>query len=284
MGADHECIRTGCAGARRSQYSSYRASQQANNLQAARPGRGNVATWAGAATVPSTSIPYVNVKPCTIKVIGVGGGGGNAVRRMVDVGVPGIDFMIMNTDTQALAQAPPGVAVLPLGLQLTHGLGAGGRPDIGERAAEESLTEIHDAVKGANMVFVTCGMGGGTGSGAASVVARCAKKAGCLTVGVVTRPFKFEGGHRTRNADAAIAKLRPHVDAIIVVENEKLASILPPDMPYVHHHLLRYQTRILPLRSHVHKASTSPSSCFRQGTASTPLAPCLQRVRYPPND
>lgn len=169
--------------------------------------------------------------PCVIKVIGVGGGGSNAVLRMVEYGVSGVDFIIMNTDVQALARAPPGVQVLELGEELTGGLGAGGIPAVGREAAEESMAEIDNLVSGADMVFVTAGMGGGTGSGAAEVVAAAAQRNGALTVGVVTRPFSFEGGRRTKQALEAIAKLKPNVDALITVANDKLLEILPDSVP-----------------------------------------------------
>jgi len=166
-----------------------------------------------------------------IKVIGVGGGGSNAVIRMVEYGVRGVEFVIMNTDVQALARAPEGVGVVELGSELTGGLGAGGIPDVGRSAAEESMDAISQVVSGADMVFVTAGMGGGTGSGAAAVVAAAAQRAGALTVGVVTRPFSFEGGRRKRQAAQAIAELKPNVDAIITVANDKLLQILPDSVP-----------------------------------------------------
>lgn len=152
--------------------------------------------------------------PCVIKVIGVGGGGSNAVIRMVEHGVKGVQFGIMNTDVQALQRAPEGVAVVELGRKLTGGLGAGGQPQIGRLAAEESIEEIENLVSGADMVFITAGMGGGTGSGAAEVVAAAAQRAGALSIGVVTKPFGFEGTRRMRQAVESIANLRPNVDGI----------------------------------------------------------------------
>lgn len=169
--------------------------------------------------------------PCVIKVIGVGGGGSNAVIRMVEYGVTGVDFVIMNTDVQALARAPAGVKVIEIGKELTGGLGAGGIPAVGRQAAEETLPDIEDCVRGADMVFVTCGMGGGTGSGAAEIVASAAQRSGALTVGVVTKPFSFEGGRRKRQAMESINALKPNVDALITVANDKLLEILPDSVP-----------------------------------------------------
>lgn len=169
--------------------------------------------------------------PCNIKVIGVGGGGGNAVKRMIDYGVGGVEFIVMNTDTQALVRAPQGIEALTLGTDLTGGLGAGGIPDVGRQAAEESLAEIEKMIAGADMVFVTAGMGGGTGSGAAPVVAAAAQRQGALCVGVVTRPFTFEGGQRRKQAMQSIAALKPCVDALIVIANDKLLDILPEAVP-----------------------------------------------------
>jgi cell division protein FtsZ len=169
--------------------------------------------------------------PCKIKVIGVGGGGSNAVIRMVEYGVQGVDFVIMNTDVQALARAPDTVQTLAIGSSLTGGLGAGGKPAVGQEAAEESLRDIEQVVAGADMIFVTAGMGGGTGSGAAAVVSSAAQRAGALTVGVVTRPFTFEGGQRRRQAAESIALLKPNVDALITIANDKLLQILPESVP-----------------------------------------------------
>lgn len=160
-----------------------------------------------------------------IIVIGVGGGGNNAVNRMIDENITGVDFIAANTDKQALDLSKAPVRI-QLGEKLTKGLGAGARPDIGEGAAEESSEEIAKAIEGADMVFVTCGMGGGTGTGAAPVVARIAKDRGILTVGVVTKPFSFEGGKRMRNALSGIEKLKENVDTLIVIPNEKLREIM----------------------------------------------------------
>ena len=160
----------------------------------------------------------------TIKVIGVGGGGGNAVNRMVSDGLQGVEFIAMNTDQQALAKNHASVKV-QLGSKLTKGRGAGADPEIGQRAAEESKDEIANALKGSQMVFITAGMGGGTGTGAAPVIARIAHDMGILTVGVVTKPFSFEGKRRMEQATAGIERLKEHVDALLVIPNERLRSI-----------------------------------------------------------
>ncbi|MCI9276247.1 cell division protein FtsZ [bacterium D16-50] len=160
-----------------------------------------------------------------IIVVGVGGAGNNAVNRMVDEKISGVDFIGMNTDKQALqlCKAPK---LLQIGEKLTKGLGAGAKPEIGERAAEESSEEISAALKGADMVFVTCGMGGGTGTGAAPMVAKLAKEMGILTVGVVTRPFRFEARTRMINAMGGIEKIKENVDTLIVIPNDKLLEIV----------------------------------------------------------
>ena len=160
----------------------------------------------------------------TIKVIGVGGGGGNAVNRMVSDGLQGVEFIAMNTDQQALAKNHASVKV-QLGSKLTKGRGAGADPEIGQRAAEESKDEIANALKGSQMVFITAGMGGGTGTGAAPVVAEVAHDLGILTVGIVTKPFSFEGKRRMDQATAGIERLKEHVDALLVIPNERLRSI-----------------------------------------------------------
>lgn len=160
-----------------------------------------------------------------IIVIGVGGGGNNAVNRMIDENITGVEFIAANTDKQALDLSKAPVRI-QLGEKLTKGLGAGARPEIGEGAAEESAEEISQAIEGADMVFVTCGMGGGTGTGAAPVVAKIAKDKGILTVGVVTKPFDFEGGKRKMNAASGIDKLKQNVDTLIVIPNQKLLEIL----------------------------------------------------------
>lgn len=160
-----------------------------------------------------------------IIVIGVGGAGNNAVNRMIEESIAGVEFIGINTDKQALqfCKAP---TVLQIGEKLTKGLGAGARPEIGEKAAEESSEELSQAMKGADMVFVTCGMGGGTGTGAAPIVARIAKDMGILTVGVVTKPFRFEAKARMTNALAGIERLKENVDTLIVIPNDKLLEIV----------------------------------------------------------
>ena len=160
----------------------------------------------------------------TIKVIGVGGGGGNAVNRMVSDGLQGVEFIAMNTDQQALAKNHASVKV-QLGSKLTKGRGAGADPEIGQRAAEESKDEIANAHKGSQMVFITAGMGGGTGTGAAPVVAEVAHDLGILTVGIVTKPFSFEGKRKMGLAEQGIANLLMHVDSLIVIPNERLKMI-----------------------------------------------------------
>ena len=160
-----------------------------------------------------------------IIVVGVGGGGNNAVNRMIDEQIAGVEFIAVNTDKQALqlCKAP---TLMQIGEKLTKGLGAGAQPEVGEKAAEESSEEIQAALKGADMVFVTCGMGGGTGTGAAPVIARIAKEQGALTVGVVTKPFRFESKTRMQNATSGIDKLKENVDTIIVIPNDKLLEVV----------------------------------------------------------
>ena len=160
-----------------------------------------------------------------IKVIGVGGGGSNAVNRMINLGLQGVEFIAVNTDAQALLKslAPKR---LQIGDKLTRGLGAGAQPEVGQKAAEESRDDILEALRGADMVFVTAGMGGGTGTGAAPVVAECAREIGALTVAVVTRPFSFEGMKRKRNAESGIATLKQHVDTIITIPNDRLLQVV----------------------------------------------------------
>jgi len=159
-----------------------------------------------------------------IKVIGVGGGGSNAVNRMIDEGIQGVEFIVVNTDSQALMLTKATTRVR-LGEKLTRGLGAGGDPEIGRKAAEESADELYNGLKGSDMVFVTAGMGGGTGTGAAPVVAQVAKESGALTIGVVTRPFTFEGGKRLQSADMGIGKLKEHADTLIAIPNDRLLQI-----------------------------------------------------------
>jgi len=176
-------------------------------------------------------VPEGGISPCNIKVVGVGGGGGNAINRMVAGNVLGVEFWAMNTDTQALAKQPNDVATLNIGMDVTRGLGAGGMPEIGKKAAEESRNDIAQAVQGSDLVFVTAGMGGGTGSGAAPIVAEVAKEMGALTVGVVTKPFSFEGRRRMMQAQQAITQLQEQVDTLIVVSNDKLLQIIPENTP-----------------------------------------------------
>ncbi len=160
-----------------------------------------------------------------IKVIGVGGGGCNAVNRMIDEGLQGIEFITVNTDGQALLLSRADTRVR-IGEKVTRGLGAGGNPEMGRKAAEESATELYEVLKGSDMVFVTAGMGGGTGTGAASIVAQIAKEVGALTIGVVTRPFTFEGSRRAQSAEAGIDKLKEHADTLIVIPNDRLLQMV----------------------------------------------------------
>jgi cell division protein FtsZ len=159
-----------------------------------------------------------------IKVIGVGGGGSNAVNRMIDEGIQGVEFITVNTDAQALMLTKSPMRVR-LGDKLTRGLGAGGNPEIGRKAAEESADELYNVLKGSDMVFVTAGMGGGTGTGAAPIVAQIAKESGALTIGVVTRPFTFEGMRRMQAAEVGITQLKEHADTLIAIPNDRLLQI-----------------------------------------------------------
>ncbi|WP_296730433.1 cell division protein FtsZ [Anaerovibrio sp.] len=167
-----------------------------------------------------------------IKVVGVGGGGSNAINCMVNAGVKGVDFIAVNTDAQALSKSLATTRI-QIGEKATRGLGAGARPDVGAKAAEENRDEIMEALKGADMVFIAAGMGGGTGTGASPVVAECAKSQGALTVGVVTRPFSYEGRMRSKRAEAGIAELRQRVDTIITVPNEKVLSIIEKTTSFI---------------------------------------------------
>ncbi len=159
-----------------------------------------------------------------IKVIGVGGGGGNAVNRMINEGLGGVEFISINTDNQALMLAKAKTRVR-IGDKLTRGLGAGGNPEIGRKAAEESSDELYEVLRGADMIFIACGMGGGTGTGASPVVAQIAKELGALTIGVVTRPFSFEGTRRQQSAEQGIEALKSQVDTLIVIPNDRLLQI-----------------------------------------------------------
>ncbi len=167
-----------------------------------------------------------------IKVIGVGGGGSNAVNRMIAAGLRGVDFISVNTDAQALELAKSGTK-LQVGSKLTKGLGSGGNPETGFQAAEESKEEIETVLKGADMVFITAGMGGGTGTGAAPTIAETAKNLNALTVGVVTRPFSFEGRRRMKQAEDGIASLKEKVDTLIVIPNDKLLQVVDKRTPLV---------------------------------------------------
>ena len=161
----------------------------------------------------------------SIKVVGCGGGGNNAVNRMVNAGLRGVDFISVNTDRQALSQTNAQVKI-QIGEKLTKGLGAGAIPEVGRRAAEESREEIASALKGADLVFITAGMGGGTGTGAAPIVAEIARDLGTLTIAVVTKPFNFEGKQRMKNAEAGIAELKQHVDTLVVIPNDRLLQVV----------------------------------------------------------
>ena len=165
-----------------------------------------------------------------IKVIGVGGGGCNAVNRMIESGVQGVEFIVANNDLQVL-NVSKAETKLQIGKSITNGLGAGANPDVGREAALESKKEIEEALSGADMVFVTCGMGGGTGTGAAPIVAEIAQDLGALTVGIVTKPFRFEGKKRMDHAEIGIEELRHHVDTIIVIPNDRLRDIIDRTTP-----------------------------------------------------
>ncbi len=180
------------------------------------------------ASIQSSDNMYAKAKavgPAKIKVVGVGGGGGNAVNRMIKNGLSGVEFWLMNTDLQILNTSTCKNRI-QLGAQLTNGLGAGGEPQIGEKAAQEAEKEITAALEGADMVFVTAGMGGGTGTGAAPIVAKIAKDLGILTIGVVTKPFSFEGKRRQNQALQGLEKLKESVDALIVIPNDKLLDVV----------------------------------------------------------
>ena len=165
-----------------------------------------------------------------IKVVGIGGGGCNAVNRMIDSGLKGVDFIVANTDLQVLNDSLAPIK-LQLGSELTDGLGAGANPEIGREAALESKEEIEEALKGADMVFVTCGMGGGTGTGASPIVAEIAQELGALTVGIVTKPFSFEGKKRMEQAIAGLDELKKHVDTLIVIPNDRLRELIDKSTP-----------------------------------------------------
>ncbi|HEY0044870.1 MAG TPA: cell division protein FtsZ [Allosphingosinicella sp.] len=175
--------------------------------------------------------PEVDELRPRISVIGVGGAGGNAIANMIQSEVQGVDFIVANTDAQAL-NASPADRRIQLGLRITQGLGAGSRPEIGKAAAEEAIDEIEAALEGAHMCFIAAGMGGGTGTGAAPVIAKVARDKGVLTVGVVTKPFSFEGNRRGRSADSGIEELQQHVDTLIVIPNQNLFRIANPNTTF----------------------------------------------------
>ena len=183
-------------------------------------------------SIPASPLEHtpIEAKAPVLKVIGLGGGGQNAVDRMIELGLSGIDFIAANTDAQVLhkSQAP---VKIQLGPELTRGLGAGGNPEIGEAAAEESYKELNEALTGADMVFLTAGMGGGTGTGSISVAARIAKSLGAVVIAVVSLPFTFEMGRRQKNAREGLAKLQPHTDTLICVPNDRLLECAPRDLP-----------------------------------------------------
>jgi cell division protein FtsZ len=183
---------------------------------------------------PKTSRPVthtpIEARLPIIKVIGLGGAGSNAVNRMMELGLAGVEYIVANTDHQALEQSGAATKI-QLGPRISRGLGSGGNPDVGEKAAEESYKEITEALQGADMVFLTAGMGGGTGTGAIPVAARIARHLGILTVAIVTMPFAFEVGRRQKNAANGLALLRPHVDTLITVPNDRLLQIAPQDLP-----------------------------------------------------
>ncbi len=177
----------------------------------------------------SNQSSFATRKP-VLKVVGVGGGGSNAINRMIELGIEGIDFIAANTDGQALKSSLAPVKI-QLGPNLTRGLGAGGKPQVGESAAEESAKDIHTALFGADMVFIAAGMGGGTGTGAASIIARVAQAIGAVTVAIVSLPFSFEAGRRQVNAREGLAKLRQFTDTMITVPNDRLLQIAQHDLP-----------------------------------------------------
>ncbi len=168
----------------------------------------------------------------TIKVVGVGGGGNNAINCMINSGITGIEFIAVNTDAQALYKSLASTRI-QIGAKITRGLGAGALPEVGEKAAEENRKEIMEALQGADMVFIAAGMGGGTGTGAAPIIAECAKEVGAISVAVVTLPFTYEGRKRIRRAEAGIEKLRQWVDTIIIISNDKIMKIIDPSTSFI---------------------------------------------------
>ena len=171
-----------------------------------------------------TSIADVREMKARIIVLGVGGAGGNAVNNMIEAGLQGVDFIVANTDTQALTMSKA-KRIIQMGTQVTEGLGAGAQPEVGRAAAEEAIDAIRDHLTGAHMVFVTAGMGGGTGTGAAPIVAKTARDLGILTIGVVTKPFHFEGQRRMRLAEAGIAEMLKVVDTLLIIPNQNLFRV-----------------------------------------------------------
>ena len=186
-------------------------------------------------TMPVKEIKHtpIGARKPVIKLLGLGGAGSNAINRMLELNISGIDYIAANTDNQALLNCQSGLKI-NLGPKTTRGLGAGGNPSIGEAAARESYREIGEALKGADMVFLTAGMGGGTGSGAISVAAQISKSLGAVTIAIVTTPFSFEVGRRQVNAYESLEKLRPYTDTLITVPNDKLLQIAPQDLPLDH--------------------------------------------------
>ena len=172
-----------------------------------------------------------SAKP-VLKVVGVGGGGGNAINRMIDNDIRDVEYIAVNTDCQVLRLSKAEIRI-QIGKEITKGLGAGANPDVGRKAAEESEDEIRDAIRGADLVFVTTGMGGGTGTGAAPVIARIAKELGCVVVGIVTKPFGFEGKRRMQHALQGIEEMKPFVDTLIIVPNDKLLDIIGTNTTYL---------------------------------------------------
>ncbi|MEO1220843.1 MAG: cell division protein FtsZ, partial [Pseudomonadota bacterium] len=166
-----------------------------------------------------------------ITVVGIGGAGGNAITNMIESEIEGVEFIVANTDAQALNSSPAETRI-QLGPDITGGLGAGARPEVGKAAAEETVSQIEEALEGVNMVFIAAGMGGGTGTGAAPVIAEAARRKGVLTVGVVTKPFLFEGTRRMRAAEAGIAELQDHVDTLIVIPNQNLFLVAKPETTF----------------------------------------------------
>jgi cell division protein FtsZ len=177
-----------------------------------------------------------------MKVVGVGGGGGNAVNRMIEENLQGVEFISVNTDAQALVSSKSDVKI-QIGKKITRGLGAGARPEVGRQAIDENREDVSRAIQNAELVFVTCGMGGGTGTGAAPVVCELAREAGALTVGIVTRPFLFEGRKRMRQADQGIQEMKKHVDTLIIVPNERLLAVVGKGIPF--HEALKKADEVL---------------------------------------